>query len=294
VDEYNDAPFHSFKHAWDVLHFAAMIVSHIRPRLSDEDVTALLLGALLHDVAHPGVTSVFLEITKAPLTTTFDPAHGGLLEQMHAARAADLLGMLSFPAEWDVGSKIRELILATDMSQHSSTVHAIQRILDELEARMAASCQAENETAIESLFAHNKSLLLKFLLKLSDLSNLVKSRPLAWQWTACLHTEFQQQLAIETELGISTGLIKHDTSPATMVLNFMRFVLPAWETFARLSPLGRSMLNQFESNRSFWTAVATKAHVNQLAVLTSPKLCSPSSHQLLRRNSCPQQCQVSF
>lgn len=65
--------------------------------LEHEDAVALLLGAVVHDIDHPGRGSAFLINTRHPLAVLYNDI--SVLESHHASVAFQLtLGTLSIPA----------------------------------------------------------------------------------------------------------------------------------------------------------------------------------------------------
>lgn len=69
-----DNPYHNFVHAFDVLQFAFVCLQSAKTRvlLTDHDVLSLLIAALVHDVAHPGVTNSFLTAIEDDLAIVYN------------------------------------------------------------------------------------------------------------------------------------------------------------------------------------------------------------------------------
>jgi len=263
--EYQTNPFHNFRHAFDVTQSTVRIVQQMpmREGLTEKERTALVLAAFLHDVGHPGVTSRFLVETAAPLADLYT---GAVLEQYHADRARALLGRFTFPAQWDLAETVCELILATDMTRHVDTVSRLNSVLDSSSNSLPSS-------------SDDRLLVLKFVLKLSDISNVAKCKPHALAWAAALHEEFRQQQSLEEQVGVHTGILQPGATVSSMVGGFIGFVLPAFESFARLVPtIGAELMRGLQENRAFWAWSATTEHLEAL-----------KNAALAVRDTCPQQ-----
>jgi hypothetical protein len=271
-------------------------------RLTREEVAALLLAALLHDVGHPGVTSKFLVESNSPLAAVFDPANGGtpcrmhaqcytqasadkhaytsgVLEQYHAAKAAELLQSLRTSNNWELQRRVRSLILATDMAKHGFMVERIGELVDTRFKPETSS--AFQHCSIDALTSEERMLVLQFTLKMCDIGNVAKPRAQAWRWAHRLHDEFKSQIKMEQHLEppICTGLLTPDTSVSKMVSGFLSFVAPAFEQFERLLPsLGAGWRQQMAHNQSHWAALATAEEL---------KMAQNEVYRSIRRHSSP-------
>lgn len=96
--------------------------------LSDLQIMAGFLAALLHDVAHPGVNNNFLVGMKHEKALRYNDTN--ILENHHCAQAFkilldpknDLFELLSEAQYWNVRSIITRMILATDVANHFSNI----------------------------------------------------------------------------------------------------------------------------------------------------------------------------
>lgn len=64
---YKDNPYHNFQHAFSVLHMVFLFVTttSAKTMLTRADILALTVGAIGHDVGHPGMNNDFLINTYA-------------------------------------------------------------------------------------------------------------------------------------------------------------------------------------------------------------------------------------
>ena len=67
-------PYHNFTHAFNIMHMCYIIVkkTDIRDYIDDVDVLSLLIGALGHDVDHPGVNNIFFVKLRHPIALKFN------------------------------------------------------------------------------------------------------------------------------------------------------------------------------------------------------------------------------
>ena len=139
-------PFHNFLHAFNVLQttnvFATAIQKETGNAIGKLELFALFVAALCHDLQHPGVTNQFLIATDDPLALRYGDR--AVLEGHHCAAtlslffgpAADahssILKRMPQPAVAAFRRLLVELIMATDLSQHS----AVTARLNDLAARV--------------------------------------------------------------------------------------------------------------------------------------------------------------
>lgn len=123
----NSNPYHNSTHAADVVHATFILLRSVRhPQFTKLEVFALLLSAVVHDIAHPGVTNEFLGKTSHPLAT----AHGisGTNEKHHVSTtfsiishpATDILAGLTTAETLQVRKFVEGAVLCTDMAQHDN------------------------------------------------------------------------------------------------------------------------------------------------------------------------------
>lgn len=101
---HDENPYHNFAHAVDVLQclfymlcelgvlpFTNKFLQRNKPQglLRPKDVFALLIAAIGHDAAHPGVNNVFLINSANPLATLYNDR--SVLESLHSMTLFQLL-----------------------------------------------------------------------------------------------------------------------------------------------------------------------------------------------------------
>lgn len=87
----NENTYHNFKHGCDVTHtsYRLMVVPKLNNILSDLEVFAVLVGAIAHDIGHPGVNNVFLVNSKHELALMHNDTSP--LENMHCVTLYEIL-----------------------------------------------------------------------------------------------------------------------------------------------------------------------------------------------------------
>merc|ERR1719329_441842 len=92
ASRYRPNPFHSFRHAVDVTQGISCLLRWLQEAqptmLSDLQVVAALLAAMVHDTDHPGVMNNFLVATRHPLAVLYNQQ--SVLENHHISTAMAL------------------------------------------------------------------------------------------------------------------------------------------------------------------------------------------------------------
>ena len=171
---YCSPPYHSFLHAVDVLHCVYLFIIRTQPSalpaaassctvsispssssslcspssglLSPLDILSLLIAAVCHDVAHPGLSNNFLIASSHPLALLYNDT--SVLEHMHCATTFRVLsetGLLDGlqRSEWlEVRRRVIGCILATDLAHHFDMLGKLDELfakLERVEARRRAA-----------------------------------------------------------------------------------------------------------------------------------------------------------
>jgi len=151
--EYLDAaPYHNYQHAFTVTLICFHLLKDLTKRevLRPLDMLALLLSAICHDVAHPGVNNAFLVNSNADLALVYNDQ--SVLEHHHAATMFrllhklgkrsggkyDILGRLSVRDRAEFRKTCISMILATDMTKHFSQVDTLHSIAAKMHTRREA------------------------------------------------------------------------------------------------------------------------------------------------------------
>ncbi|CAO3665284.1 unnamed protein product [Rhizopus stolonifer] len=209
---HDDNPYHNFAHAVDVLQclfymlcelgvlpFTNKTSNQKKPQdlLSPTDIFALLIAAIGHDAAHPGVNNAFLINTSNPLATLYNDR--SILENLHSVTLFQLLNkhgidkLLGDPL--DFRKIVISSILATDMAFHAEYVEKIKAQAKRLES-------VDTNTLDFATREKERLLLCSALVKCADISNVARDFRFSQQWAKLLVQEFTTQGDLERELGL--------------------------------------------------------------------------------------------
>lgn len=269
-DEYLDAnPYHNFLHALDVMHTENRLfkLCHIHVVFRDLEVMALLLSAVFHDVAHPGLNNPFLIDSGHRLALLYNDRSP--LENMHCARLFSIVG------EKDAGildgfSKEQyretrkicvEVILHTDVVLHFAMVKDL-KILYQVNSEIFEYCNIDfppNPEEIAIFKADDtKKLLLNMFLHTADVSNPCKPWDVCRYWSHCVLEEFFQQGDKEKELGMTVQMLndRHKVNRPNSQLGFIEFIVsPLVVSCIKLFPHLFEFGDNIESNVQEWNKV---------------------------------------
>ncbi|KAI1393707.1 HD-domain/PDEase-like protein [Hypoxylon trugodes] len=267
-------PYHNFRHAVDVLqatfNFLVQIgalppypytpgssatsteKSPLATLLKPFEALTLLIGAIGHDVGHPGVNNGFLVVLNAPLAQLYNDR--SVLESFHCAAYSQILRR-HWPKVFE-DKKMRTLmissILATDMGLHFDYMKKLGDLQEKLNDK-DGSVDGWNGRMIEEQTA----FLCSLLIKCADISNVARKYEAALQWMYILCDEFSRQATMENDIGIQSSLIappkKDFLSLARAQLGFMNmFAIPLFQGVADILPGMRYTVAELEINKALF------------------------------------------
>ncbi|XP_060888916.1 high affinity cGMP-specific 3',5'-cyclic phosphodiesterase 9A-like [Labrus mixtus] len=228
---YNSIPFHNFHHCFCVtqMMYGLIWLTDLRSRLPRLDLLIMLTSALCHDLDHPGYNNVFQINAQTDLAIRYNDISP--LENHHCAVA---FGILSKP-ECNIlknlsseqyrlirGGMIR-CILATDMARHNEILNKFKSI----------------QPAFDFNNKEHKEVLMKIMVKVSDISNEARPMAVAEQWLDCLLQEFFNQSDTEKLKGLPVApfMDRDKVSKPSSQTSFIRFVLlPLFSELTKLFP----------------------------------------------------------
>lgn len=246
---YHDNPYHNAIHAADVLQVLHFIIykCKLSQYMSDEDVLAGLVAAIIHDYDHPGLNNNFQINSGSYLATLYNDR--AILENYHAAQAFDLmrsdkvnvLKSLSAEQQKDVRETIIRMVLCTDMSQH---------------AKFVGRFNSRIETDTDFSSKEDIRLALQIAMKIADVSNPSRPLNLYLKWAYRLEQEFYAQGDKERELSMSLSPFMDRQKPQMNNLQhaFITYiVLPMFESMYKLLPrLKKHTRDLIDNNKAYW------------------------------------------
>ncbi|KAK9763554.1 3',5'-cyclic-nucleotide phosphodiesterase [Basidiobolus ranarum] len=272
----NPNPYHNFYHAVDVLqatyytlnnvgliglpggsmHLNKRSVDAVKRRIQDfltpNDVFALIVSSLAHDLGHPGVNNAYMVNAQTPLALLYNDQ--AVLENYHTTSLFLLMKKHEFnffgdqfTSEFkDFRKLVVNSILATDMSAHFEYI----RSFTEQNKRL------ESSTKLDAI--QEKISFCSAILKCSDISNAARSFHIASRWTECLMGELRDQAALEERMGypIIMDPKQSDTVLAQGQVDFIgKMALPLFQVVSEMIPEMTYCIDKIKSNIVTWEKI---------------------------------------
>ena len=241
---YHQRPFHSFRHAVDVLLATSTLLRLIlrdKPDAIGDPlvVGALLVGALVHDVNHPGCMNGYLVATKNTLAAESPNA---VLERHHAELAIMLLNKpkLDFVCDLNEADRARfvenmkQVVLATDVTTTVPKAKEFQ-----------ALCEGGDTPT--------PTQVLTILIKAADISNPARSQPVYEQWIDGVISEFFVQGDAEQEVGLPFSMNCDRSTvvvPKSQVLFISFLVAPLFQALLAYAPSLSPVVQSLDANKA--------------------------------------------
>ncbi|KAF2902657.1 hypothetical protein ILUMI_03530, partial [Ignelater luminosus] len=226
---YNEVPFHNFRHCFCVAQMLYSITWSVNlpEKIGDLEVLILLTSCVCHDLDHPGYNNIYQINAKTELALRYNDISP--LENHHCSVAFRILEnedcniFKTFTSE--AFKQVREgmirCILATDMARHNEILSQFKETTPEFDYSNKA----------------HTNLLSMVLIKVSDISNEARPMDVAEPWLDRLLQEFFKQSDAEKLEGLPvTPFMDRDkiTKPSSQC-SFIGFVLlPLFEALGEL------------------------------------------------------------
>lgn len=247
---YNKVPYHNWRHAVDVTQFTTfqILAGGLDTILTKFEIFGILISAVCHDADHDGFTNIYNVKAETPLGILFK--NQSVMETHHCSVAINIItkdecnifSSLSSADNKNMWTLIINLILSTDMAKHFDILKEFNSIFDEGKFSM------DNQS--------DRLLLLKLLLKSSDISNVARPFELADKWCDVLCEEFFRQGDLEKAHGMEFTSPNNDREhldkPKSQI-GFYQFVcLPLYEALSKAVPKLECNVKQLLSNLDRW------------------------------------------
>ncbi|XP_070505157.1 dual specificity calcium/calmodulin-dependent 3',5'-cyclic nucleotide phosphodiesterase 1A-like isoform X3 [Chironomus tepperi] len=210
-------PYHNNLHAADV----AQTVHHVLCQtglmhwLTDLEIFATLVAALIHDYEHTGTTNNFHVMSGSDTAMLYNDR--AVLENHHISAAfrvlkdddCNILQNLSRDEYRELRTLIIDMVLATDMSFHFQQLKNMRNLLTLAEPSV------------------DKSKAMALVLHCCDISHPAKKWDLHHKWTMLLLEEFFRQGDLERELGLPFSPLcdRNNTLVAESQIGFIEFIV---------------------------------------------------------------------
>ncbi|CAF0739498.1 unnamed protein product [Brachionus calyciflorus] len=235
---YNDVPYHNFRHAFTVTQMIYSIICSIKlfDLVGPLEILALIIAGLSHDLDHDGFNNTFQINAQTHLAMIYND--NSPLEMYHCAVAfnilnkpeSNIISALDKPSFKKLRDYVVQIILATDMASHNQIMTDFQKIVQEFDFK--------NST-------HIKKLMI-IIMKMSDISNECRPINVSSIWADNLMNEFFNQgdheklngLPVTPMMDRESGITKSKSQ-----IGFINFVLlPLAESLTKLFPVLRHVL----------------------------------------------------
>ncbi|XP_072305287.1 high affinity cGMP-specific 3',5'-cyclic phosphodiesterase 9A-like isoform X2 [Eucyclogobius newberryi] len=228
---YNNIPFHNFQHCFCVtqMMYGLIWLTDLRTKLGRTELLIMLTSALCHDLDHPGYNNVYQINAQTHLALRYNDISP--LENHHCAVAfsiiskpdCNILKNLSCEQYKQIRAGMIKCILATDMARHNEILNKFRSI----------------QPTFDFNNKEHKDVLMKIMVKVSDISNEARPMSVAEPWLDCLLQEFFNQSDTEKLRGLPvTPFMDRDkVSKPSSQTNFIKFVLlPLFTELTKLFP----------------------------------------------------------
>ncbi|CAH1179104.1 unnamed protein product [Phaedon cochleariae] len=241
-------PYHNSIHATDVTQAMHCFLQEdkIRQHVTPLEIMASLIGAVAHDLDHPGVNQHFLISTSNHLAILYQ--NKSVLENHHWRSAIGCLlesGLAEQlrPYRTELEQQIRELILATDINRQPEFLTRFKRHLD--------------EDSLDLRMSEHRLFIMQIALKCADISNPTRPWDISRKWSLKVCDEFFRQGEFERQLNLPVTSIcdRQSTSVARIQVGFFKIVVTPlfteWHRFMH-SRLSTRMMRTLEENQRRW------------------------------------------
>ncbi|KAH8061146.1 3',5'-cyclic-nucleotide phosphodiesterase [Aureococcus anophagefferens] len=221
-------PYHNSRHVTDVTQcmYTLLLATKVAHRLEPIELAAAFVGAICHDLDHPGLSNTWQNNEQTELARKYDGEspleHHHLDEFVALAAKYDLLGNIEPAQAARFKEIVTEMILATDMARHAKLMEKITASLTD-----KAFDPMHDEVGI--------NLLLAIALKCSDISNQVRPWTVANRWNAVVYEEFYAEGDLDRAKGRAVAPLQDRTSNDVnkSSVGFIRFIVkPLFQIYA--------------------------------------------------------------
>jgi len=241
-------PYHNSIHATDVTQAMHCFLqeSRILEHLTPLEIMASLLGAVCHDLDHPGVNQPFLIATSNHLAALYE--NTSVLENHHWRSAIGCL-LESGVAEQihdirpELEKQISSLILATDITRQQEFIGTFKDFL--------------NNNSLNMRKADHRHFILQIALKCADISNPCRPWDISKKWSLKVCEEFFRQGDFERQLNLPVTSLcdRQSTTVPKIQTGFFKFVVTPlmveWHRFLK-SELSYRMMRHLKYNEKQW------------------------------------------
>ncbi|ORX92204.1 HD-domain/PDEase-like protein [Basidiobolus meristosporus CBS 931.73] len=270
-NSYNDSnPYHNFHHAIDVLQATYYMLKKlglmggpspssphsraVQKFMRPNDVFALIVASLTHDIGHPGVNNTYMINTQNTLALVYNDEavlenfHAMFLFKMMKEYEIELFPHPSSQEAKDFRKLVINTILATDMTAHFEHIRKISEQNKRLNSQETQGLDLDLERVVFSTA----------IIKCADISNSARPFSISSKWADSLMHEFSNQARLEASKGHPLIINPHQTEKewAQSQIDFIkRMSLPLFETVTQGALELADFLHSIHENTVEWERV---------------------------------------
>lgn len=260
---YVNNPYHNDSHATDVLQMCHYLVNQCKVRevakLTDLDIAALFLAAMVHDYKHPGVTNGFLINSSNDLAIAYNDK--SVLENYHVGEAyklilkndtCNLFKDLTANERIVMRRRIIGCVLGTDMATHGAKVQHLKSLIN-----LHNIQKGRNNTKIinpKEEF-NSKQFILELCLHFSDCGNPCREQGTYRELVVRLMEEFGRQGDVEKSLELPVTFLCDRATvnlPSAQIGFITGVVKPMAHMVANVFPHAQVFLDYANKNEAAW------------------------------------------
>ncbi|KMR03412.1 high affinity cgmp-specific 3 -cyclic phosphodiesterase 9a [Lasius niger] len=230
-NNYNEVPFHNFRHCFCVaqMMYAIAWAVDLPSKIGDLEVLILIVSCICHDLDHPGYNNIYQINARTELALRYNDIsplenhHCSVAFRVLEAPECNILASLDNSTYRLVREGIIRCILATDMARHNEILGQFTDIIPEFDYTSKAHI----------------NLMSMILIKVADISNEARPMEVAEPWLDRLLQEFFKQSDAEKLEGLPvTPFMDRDkvTKPSSQVSFIGLVLLPLFEALGEHLP----------------------------------------------------------
>lgn len=250
---YHNNYYHNFKHAVSVLQFVHLLIIKTKAQnfMSQYELFAILISALVHDIDHPGHTNHYEINTRSHLALRYNDK--SVLENHHCCLAfylihskdINLLENLDHVNFSIIRNIIVECVLATDMKHHAELISKMEDKFFE---------------KFNWVDYQDKLLFSKILVHTADLSNQVRPFEISVKGSNSLRNEFLCQLKKEEIMNLPSldymKLYDDKSFYSSEIFFSSNIVKPLWNVLSELFTDLKDYATNIDDNIQRWKELA--------------------------------------
>jgi len=245
--------YHNSSHAADVMQATAYFLEResVRSLLDPVDEAICLIGAIIHDVDHPGRNSAFLCNSRSELailyndTTVLENHHSALgFKLTHSDDRVNIFQKLD-PETYKVFRQgLIDVVLATDMSKHFVHVNKFCTTFRGVDHHHHSEAALNERAELTPEGPEVQTILRRMLIKCADVSNPARPLEHCKVWAERIAEEYFAQTDDEKAQGLPVVMPQFDRSTCSIPKSqigfydfFIHDMFEAWNEYANCPEL---------------------------------------------------------